>query len=59
MAVLGDSFDLETVPFRECEKFVCQMYGRLKLADVNECHYVTFCAKQGLSPSLLPCHDAL
>ena len=59
MAALGDSFDLETVPFRECEKFVCQMYGRPRLADVNECRYVTFCAKQGLSQSLPPCQDAL
>ena len=35
------------------------MYGRPKLADVNECRYVTFCAKRGQSQSLPPCHDAL
>ena len=54
MEVLGDSFDLEAVPFRACEKFVYQMYGRPRLADVNECHYVTFCAKQGLLQSPAP-----
>ena len=59
VAFLGRSFDIERVPFSECEAFFCKMYGRPKLADVNECRYVTFCAKRGQSQSLPPCHDAL
>ena len=35
------------------------MCDRPRLADVNECPYVTFCAKQGLSQSLPPGQDAL
>ena len=59
MATLGRSFDAETIPFSECEGFVCKMYGKPKLVEVNECRYITFCAKQGQSQSLPPCQDAL
>jgi len=37
MAILGHSFDAETVPFSGSEGFVCKMYGELKLVEVNEC----------------------
>ena len=52
MPTLGRSFDAETVPFSECEGFVCKMYGKPKLIEVNEYRYITFCAKQGQSQSL-------
>ncbi|XP_068718128.1 uncharacterized protein [Montipora capricornis] len=58
-ATLGRSFDAETVPFSECVGFVYKMYGKPKLVEVNECRYITFCAKQGQSQSLPPCQDAL
>ena len=59
MATRGRSFDAETVPFSECEGFVCKVYGKPKLVEVNECRYITFCAKQGQSQSLPPSQDAL
>ena len=59
MATRGRSFDAETVPFSECEGFVCKMYGKPKLVEVNECRYITFSAKQGQSQSLPPSQDAL
>ena len=59
MATRGRSFDAETVPFSECEGFVCKMYGKPKLVEVNKCRYIIFCAKQGQSQSRPPCQDAL
>ena len=59
MALLGRSFDMEAVPFSDCEEFICKMYGRPDLADVNECRYVLFCTKQSQSQSLPPCQDSV
>lgn len=59
MATLGRSFAVETIPFSECEGFVCKMYGKRKLLEVNECQYISFYAKQGWSQSLPPCQVAL
>lgn len=59
VASLGPSFDVERVPFSECEGFVCKLYGRPNLADLNKCRYATFCTKKGQTQSLPPCQDAL
>ena len=44
MATLGRPFDAETIPFSECEGFVCKMYGEPKVIEVNKCRYISFCA---------------
>ena len=36
MASLGCTFD-KGIPFSACESFVCSLYGKPKLNDVNEC----------------------
>lgn len=47
MATLGHSFDAETVPFSNCQGFVCMIYGKPKPVEVNECQFITFCGKLG------------
>ncbi|KAK3731327.1 hypothetical protein QZH41_001755 [Actinostola sp. cb2023] len=59
MALLGQSFEMDEVPFSECEKFACKMYGWPDQTDVNNCRYVSFCARQSQSQSLPPCKYAL
>lgn len=60
MAKLGQTFDaISPQMMSHLEAFVCSLYGKANLTDVNEACYKLFCAK-GCSTSLLPpCRDAL
>ena len=53
------SFELSDDQFAMLEAFVCAMYGRPTVRDVNELPYKLFCAKGSSSPQLPPCRDAL
>ena len=58
MKNLGDSPEVSGDLFKDCENFVCALYGG-KGFDVNKLHYSKFCATNALSNRLPPIKDVL
>lgn len=59
MMELGQTFNVSSSTMRDLEAFVCALYGRPTLLDVNEARYNLFCAKGSSTAQLPPCRDAL
>ena len=58
-ATLGESFELSDDQFAKLERFVCALYGRPEIRDVNKLRYKLFCSNRSSSSLLPPCRDAL
>ena len=56
---LGQTFNVSSSTMSDLEAFVCVLYGRPTLLDVNKAQYNLFCAKGSSTAQLPPCRDAL
>ena len=59
MHQLGENVNLEESIVKACQKFVCALYGRRNLKEVNEVRYRLFCSKNLQSHQLPPVKDSL
>ena len=59
MMALGQTFNVSSSTTRDLKAFVCALYGRPTLLDVNERRYKLFCAKGNSTTQLPPCRDVL
>ena len=59
MAMLGEEFTISDQLKSLCGKFVCVMYGKLTVANVNELRYQIFRTNPSQSSGLPPTEDAL
>ena len=59
MHQLGENFNLEESTVKACQKFVCALYGRRNVKEVNEVRYRLFCSKNLQSHQLPPVKDSL
>ena len=59
MHQLGENFNLEESIVKACQKFVCALYGRGNVKEVNEVRYHVFCSKNLQSHQLPLVKDSL